>query len=438
MSFFWGHKGYSKKSSWSKKCYDKKKSWWDRDDDSGKDKWWTKKKCWDDDRTKHDKCWKVDKSDKYCWKKKVCPPKEPPQPEEDVIQANDDVFVIGETESISANLVTGAYPGAQGGDDNVQADDLNGGTDGITVTEVSAAGATVAPGAGVGNSFTVTLASGRSGTVTINADGSLSFDPGSDFEDLRTGESETIELTYTISSPGTPGDDDPKDCDWGHKSWGCSWTSKGHDGWGWGHKDWSWGSGKHDKKWSSWGHKDKHDKGCSWKNKGWDWKCKDRDDDPVDPVTSTATVTIVIEGEGVPSTVVAENDTYFLAYDDLIQDGGNLIFEFGAADSILLNDSDPDMDNFAVSAVGGISTPAGGPFGPADGSDFGKIIVNTDGTFRFQLTPDDISDVFQQGDFADPLTTTFQYQIMDDSSDMAVDTAEISITIEPFMFPPDE
>ncbi len=58
---------------------------------------------------------------------------------------------------------------------------------------------TSAGGQAPGSSFAVTSAGGRSGSVTVGADGVLAFDPGSAFNDLGAGESDTVSVTYAIS-----------------------------------------------------------------------------------------------------------------------------------------------------------------------------------------------------------------------------------------------
>lgn len=51
---------------------------------------------------------------------------------------------------------------------------------------------------GVGVPFAVTSAGGRAAMVTINADGSYSVDPAGGFEDLGTGDSDTVSVGYTV------------------------------------------------------------------------------------------------------------------------------------------------------------------------------------------------------------------------------------------------
>jgi hypothetical protein len=50
-----------------------------------------------------------------------------------------------------------------------------------------------------GDDLTFSLVDGPAeGTVTVNEDGSFSFDPGSDFQDLGVGETQTVEFTYQV------------------------------------------------------------------------------------------------------------------------------------------------------------------------------------------------------------------------------------------------
>ena len=37
--------------------------------------------------------------------------------------------------------------------------------------------------------------------ATVNADGSFSFDPGSDFQDLAAGETQDVTFAYTVTDP---------------------------------------------------------------------------------------------------------------------------------------------------------------------------------------------------------------------------------------------
>ena len=96
--------------------------------------------------------------------------------------ATDDVFAVGEDDAGASlgNVITGDT-GA--GPDS----DIDGGT--LTVTEVGGApgnvGAAVAGSAG--------------GLFTVNPDGSVSFDPNGEFDDLAPGETSSTTISYTIS-----------------------------------------------------------------------------------------------------------------------------------------------------------------------------------------------------------------------------------------------
>jgi len=63
--------------------------------------------------------------------------------------------------------------------------------DPLVITGVSGGAGGVAPG--------TSTAGSNGGTFTVNADGSYSFDPGADFQDLALGESRNTSVTYTVS-----------------------------------------------------------------------------------------------------------------------------------------------------------------------------------------------------------------------------------------------
>ena len=63
-----------------------------------------------------------------------------------------------------------------------------------------------ANGAAAGESFSVVSSDGRTGTVTVEADGSISFTADGDFETLAVGDSDTITFTYTASTVGGTGE----------------------------------------------------------------------------------------------------------------------------------------------------------------------------------------------------------------------------------------
>ncbi|MEM9059907.1 MAG: Ig-like domain-containing protein [Pseudomonadota bacterium] len=104
----------------------------------------------------------------------------PCEPSNNAPVAVDDAFVTDEETSVSGNLL---------------ANDSDPDGDAITVIDVD--------GRGVGEAFQVTTANGFTGTVTVQADGSFSFDPDDNFQALAQGETDTFELTYTISDDPT-------------------------------------------------------------------------------------------------------------------------------------------------------------------------------------------------------------------------------------------
>ena len=71
-------------------------------------------------------------------------------------------------------------------------------TDPITVTAVAATTGAI-PAGGNLSSVGVPIASPTGGQFTINADGTYSFDPGTDFQDLDVGESRDTTISYQIS-----------------------------------------------------------------------------------------------------------------------------------------------------------------------------------------------------------------------------------------------
>ncbi|MEL7470866.1 MAG: Ig-like domain-containing protein [Pseudomonadota bacterium] len=104
----------------------------------------------------------------------------PCAPSNEAPVALDDAFQTDEDTSVSGNLL---------------ANDSDPDGDPITVIDVD--------GRGVGESFQVTTANGYTGSVTVQADGSFSFDPDDNFKELGQGETDAFELTYTISDDPT-------------------------------------------------------------------------------------------------------------------------------------------------------------------------------------------------------------------------------------------
>lgn len=98
------------------------------------------------------------------------------EPENSAPIAVDDALETDEVSAISANLL-----------DN----DSDPDNDPITVTAIE--------GGDIGNAFEVTTAKGNKGMVTVQADGSFTFDPVDGFKELAQDEQDSFELTYTIS-----------------------------------------------------------------------------------------------------------------------------------------------------------------------------------------------------------------------------------------------
>lgn len=106
------------------------------------------------------------------------------------VDAVDDTYRLGEDAQVA---------------DNIIANDLKGGILGaadLQVTAVSALGAENAGAGAVGQAFTVITSGGRTATVTVNADGSFTFDGGESFRDLREGQSDSFQLEYTVTADG--------------------------------------------------------------------------------------------------------------------------------------------------------------------------------------------------------------------------------------------
>lgn len=98
-----------------------------------------------------------------------------------VISLVSDEVTVGELEDVTINVLSN--------DSNADA-----------VTSVSFGGETFE----VGESFSVTSADGRTGTVVVEADGTLTFTGDGNFEDLNDGESDTVTVSYTVGEEGTP------------------------------------------------------------------------------------------------------------------------------------------------------------------------------------------------------------------------------------------
>ncbi|MEO1058885.1 MAG: vWA domain-containing protein, partial [Actinomycetota bacterium] len=119
------------------------------------------------------------------------------------------ITVVGENEPPVAE--DNAYSGVEGMEvsGNIIDDDTGAGVDSdpedqaLSVSTVAlTGGASVVAGGGtavaVGVATEVLTASGKTGTLTVEADGTLSFVPSEDFDVLDEGESDTLGLEYTV------------------------------------------------------------------------------------------------------------------------------------------------------------------------------------------------------------------------------------------------
>ena len=147
--------------------------------------------------------------------------------------------------------------------------------------------------------------------------------------------------------------------------------------------------------------------------------------------------------EVVPGTVDAVDDVYFLSTGDflLFNDGDGdptndyYAVTIPAGPGVLNNDSDPDGDNFQVTSTGIQDTldPPEDPDVPGlFRPEWRQIDLNADGSFEYRLDRKYVEDVLFFGD--GPInsiisTGRFTYDIMDDSPDLATDSANITINV---------
>jgi len=113
----------------------------------------------------------------------VTPGQPPVSPPGQSPVAKNDSFLVEENSTIIASLFS---------DNGFGADtDPNGDAFAITATD----GQPISSGTPIA----ITSSSGRSSSITISEDGTLSFDPASSFDDLAVGEADTITFTYLIA-----------------------------------------------------------------------------------------------------------------------------------------------------------------------------------------------------------------------------------------------
>lgn len=97
------------------------------------------------------------------------------------VDAADDALTVMEDEAGSVNIL---------------ANDADAEGDAFSITGITG---TDGQPAALGQAFTVSTAAGREGTVTVAADGTLSFTPGASFADLDDGQSDSFQLSYAIT-----------------------------------------------------------------------------------------------------------------------------------------------------------------------------------------------------------------------------------------------
>ena len=98
--------------------------------------------------------------------------------------------INGANDGPTATADTGASTESGSGSGNVLTNDTDtDASDTLSVTEVNGAGGNVASA----------VAGSGGGLFTVNADGSYSFDPNSEFSSLAAGETATTTVTYTVS-----------------------------------------------------------------------------------------------------------------------------------------------------------------------------------------------------------------------------------------------
>ncbi len=96
-----------------------------------------------------------------------------------------------------------------------------------------------------------------------------------------------------------------------------------------------------------------------------------------------------------------------------------LVVAAGSADTLLANDSDPQNDAFAITAIDGVAITSGQQLTLASGA---LLVINADGSFSYD--PNGVFDGLPTGQVA---TDTFTYTVTDERG--AVDTATATVTL---------
>ncbi|GAB1399697.1 hypothetical protein MASR1M66_11500 [Aminivibrio sp.] len=137
------------------------------------------------------------------------------------------------------------------------------------------------------------------------------------------------------------------------------------------------------------------------------------------------TYTVVVTATDPHGASVSETFTWTVAnpvpdaVDDSNITGENTPLTITAADGVLKNDTDPDGDDLAVSAVGGVSGNVGNS---VTGSAGGTFVLNSDGSYTF-----DPGTAFDDLAVGENRTTSIEYSVSD--CEGGTDTATLTITV---------
>ncbi|MCK0122749.1 Ig-like domain-containing protein [Loktanella sp. F6476L] len=286
------------------------------------------------------------------------------------------------------------------------------------------------------------------GLVTINADGTASFDPNGDFEALGEGETAETTVTYTVTDPSgatstttvtvtvTGVNDAPNAVDSAYvvsqdETFGDVDANAITDDTGAGADSDPEGDDltvvRVDNQTGNVGNAVAGDNGGLFTvnaDGSVDFDANGEFDDLGAGEEATTTITYTIADENgledtasVTFTVTGSNDGPVAVADDLAAGEDD---PAGVVGNVLDNDSDPDGDPLTVGAVNGDETLVGTP---VDGSDGGLVTINPDGTVTFD--PNGDFDDLGEGEEA---TTTVTYTVTDPSGATSTETVTITVT----------